>query len=258
MQEVAAGGGMKKRRQEANGYDLTIPISRWMRVNQQVNELVRLGKIKKKSQDILPQDPLNRCHRRWKDIFQGILNAIDDYDPRLFFRLLLSLKAFGLTDNIPYALDGGLIEPNPSDEILRKAAAFHKGAKLPSLRGKKIPWENYDPYNALQDFSWVLFNLNTLPKQFNKFCNKDAKFVVIRNRLPMMLEKMEYKVKTKIPEDYLKEWIVLPKREFAVRLAAYVHGYGRRHQTFQKQLTRARKIYPMKAEMWKNGVQINN
>lgn len=251
---------MKKLGQEANDYKLTMPISRWMQVNQQVNELVRLGKIKKKSEDILPQDPLDRCHRRWKDLFQGILNAIDDYDPRLLFRLLLSLKLFGLTDNIPYALDGGLLEPNPSDEILRKAAAFHKGAKLPSLRGKKIPWENYDPYNALQDFSWVLFNLNTLPKQFNKFYNKNTKFVVIRNRLPVMLGKMGYKVKTKIPEDYLEKliYLKLPKREFAVRLVAFVHGYGRRHQTFRKQLTRAKKMYPIQAEMWKNGVRINN
>ncbi len=249
---------MKKERQKANGCDLTVPISDWRQGIQQINELFRLGKIKKKSQDILPQDPLDRCHRRWKDLFQGILNAIDHYDPRLFFRLLLSLKEFGLTDNIPYALDGDLVEPNPSDEILRKTATFRGGAKLPSLRGKKIPWKNYDPYNALQDFSWVLFNLNTLPKQFNSIRNRNAKLMMIGNRLPMMLEKMNYTVRRKVSEDCLKEWIGLPKREFALRLTAYVHGYGRRHQTFRKQLTRARKMYPIRAEMWKNGVRINN
>lgn len=79
-----------------------------------------------------------------------------------------------------------LFELNPTDEILRRAAAFKEVPWIHDVRGKKLPREGYDPLSALFDYSSTLFILAGLPRRFR---NPTGRGLAIRGRVPEILKR---------------------------------------------------------------------
>jgi hypothetical protein len=240
LQEVITGGDrMKGKRRKSSGE--IYPI-----VDVVPTELPPPIEDKPVS-EIFPDDPFGRCHLRWDRLFFGIWWAIQRYNPVLTFGLLQVLKRFGLAnDNVFFP---ELIEPNPSDEILRRVTNFYNLPRIPNLKGKKLPEKRYDSFIALHDYSIALFELGDFRR---KFRNPVSRMLLLRERLPKILPKMLLKRKQNFPEYLLKKWASLPFKEMAVRFVAYAHGL--RSDSLQKYLHKARHEYPIQANSWRNGL----
>jgi len=204
--------------------------------------------------NILPEDPLERCNLRWSCLFWGIWRSLNESDKRyrkIKLGIIEALKKFGLFGIKSFPSE--LFELNPTDEILRRAAAFIETPWIHDVRGKKLPWEGYDPLIALFDYSSTLFILGKLPP---RLIYRTDRFSWIKERLPEILKKVSYKVKNDVPENILRKWIEhkFSKRELAVRLVANIHGI--RHDAFRKHLTTARKEHPELDKLWRrNGME---
>jgi hypothetical protein len=95
---------------------------------------------KEPNKDVLPQDPLERCHLRWHCLFWGVWKAVCKRDKNLRWGLLETLRKYGFN-----LLEGSVPEQdpfkaNPSDKVLRNALSFREGATIPILRGRKVVW----------------------------------------------------------------------------------------------------------------------
>ena len=188
--------------------------------------------------NIFPKDLLERCNLRWACLFWGIWRSLNGSDKRyrkIKLGIIEALKKFGLFGVKSFPSE--LFELNPTDEILRRAVAFKETPWIPDVRGKKLPMEGYAPLIALFDYSSTLFILGKLPR--SRFRYRADKFLRVKELLPEILKKMFYKVKNDVPEDILREWIKLSRKELTVRLVAYIHGFGLKHDAFRKHLTTA-------------------
>ena len=206
---------------------------------------------RKSDKNIFPEDPLERCNLRWANLFFGVWKSLNENDQgyrKIKLGIIEALKKFGLFGKKTFPSE--LFELNPTDEILRKVEAFKESPWIPDLRGKKLPWERYDPLLALFDYSSTLFIINKLPRRFNNPVSYKLK---VKERLPEILEKMDFKRRKYIPEELLNKWIKLPRNEFIVRLVAYIHGF--RPDAFKKYLIRARQEHPDLAKLWKYGME---
>ena len=205
--------------------------------------------------NVFPEDPLERCNLRWHCLFWGIWRSLNESDKRyrkIKLGIIEALRKFGLFGVKGFPSE--LFELNPTDEILRRAAAFKETPWIHDVRGKKLPWEGYDPLIALFDYSSTLFILKKLPARNH---SREDKFLRIKERLPEVLKKVRYKVRNDVPEDILRRLIEhkVSKRELTVRLVAYIHGLT--HDAFRKHLTTARKKYPELDKLWrKNGMEM--
>jgi hypothetical protein len=248
LQEVIAGGDvMKGQERHSNQKDFhyifmpeTLPAS------------VTGGES---DQNIFPEDPLERCNLRWHQLFWGIWRSLDENDRhyrKIKLGIIEALKKCGLFGGKNFPSE--LFELNPTDEILRRTAAFYKTPWIHDVRGKKLPWEGYDPLIALFDYSSTFFILHDVKPRFR---NPDAKYLAIKERLPEILKKVRYKVRDDVPKDILRSLIKhkVSKRELTVRLVAYIHGL--KQDAFRKRLSAARKEYPDLDKLWrKNGMKM--
>jgi hypothetical protein len=240
LQEVTAGGGrMKGNRKKSSGEIYPVVDVVQTELPSPVED--------KLVWEIFPVDPFERCHLRWDRLFFGVWWAIEKYNPVLTFGLLQALKRFGLAnDNVFFP---ELIEPNPSDEILRRVTNFYNSPKIPNLKGKKLPGKRYDSFIALHDYSITLSELRGLRR---KLRNPVSRMLLLRERLPKILSKMLLKRRDNFPEYLLKKWASLPFKEMATRFVAYAHGL--RSDSLQKYLHKARREHPIQANLWKNGL----
>ena len=208
----------------------------------------------KSDRNIFPENPLERCNLRWSNLFFGVWNALNENDRRyrkIKLGIIEALKEYGLFGVKTFPSE--LLELNPTDEMIRRTAAFRETSFIHDVRGKKLPWEGYDPLIALFDYSSTLFILGSLPRRFR---NPAAKLLAIKGRLPEILKKMVYKVNNDVPEDKLREWSKhkFSRRELTAKLVAYIHGF--KLNAFRKRLTTARKEHPELDKLWrKNGME---
>jgi len=193
------------------------------------------------------QSDLARCHQRWHSLFFGVWSALGKHDPNLIQGLVLELERVDLAHGDSFASD--LFDLNPSDDVLLGAARFRQTAKIPSLRGKTR--QRLSPYLCLQNYSVVLHTLSDIPKRTR---NPAHRSLFVKERLPEILRWVGPSP-SRVPTDrQLQEWATLPVRRLTLRLTAHLHG--RNPNTFQRELSRARRLYPHFARLWKHGCEV--
>ncbi len=192
------------------------------------------------------EEKLERCHRRWHCLFFGVWRALNEHNDNLTWGLLESLKKCGLTSGNTFLPD--LFEQIPTEETFRKVEDFCESATIPNLKGKVHPWKRIDPQIAFFDYSFVLGTLDRLP-----FRNPNARFLTIKDRLQAIIPHMISIKRQQVPDNLLRKWKSLPKRELAVNLTSYL--YQKTPDNFKKLLTRARRAQPNLAKHLDKGTK---
>lgn len=110
----------------------------------------------------LPTDPLERCHRRWVNLFYGTVLAFTKWDHDkhhdrlgLSDRIALAWQQADLADYNRDVLDllPEVMQPNPPDWVLEKSGAFLRSLypqdapSLPDLRGRRKGGALRPPWN---------------------------------------------------------------------------------------------------------------
>ncbi len=202
-------------------------------------------KIRNRTTDT--QSDLARCHQRWCYLFFGMWNALGKHDPNLIQGLVLELERVGLAHGDSFASE--LFEINPSDDVLSRAARFHQTGKIPSLRGKTR--QRLSPFLCLQNYSVVLHILRDLPRRVR---NPAHRVLLVKERLSKILHWIGASP-SRVPTDrQLRDWATLPVRSLTLRLTA--HTCGREPNTFRRELSRAKRLYPELARLWKHGCEV--
>lgn len=104
---------------------------------------------------------LKRSHRRWRDLFYGVLDALEKRDSKLVVGLMEEFKRVGLADDSTFTPE--LFDLNPSDEILQRVKRFKETAKIPSLKGKTR--RRIDPGYTILTYNLVLGAIHDLPRK---------------------------------------------------------------------------------------------
>jgi hypothetical protein len=200
---------------------------------------------KKSNKHTLLEDPLERCHLRWHCLFWGVWKAVCKHDRNLEFGLLEALKEYG------FDLLGGSVpeqDPfklNPSDEVLKKALAFSKGATIANLRGRRPPWSGVNPLLAFMDYSHVL-HLVLSARNIPKYSGAR------RSWFRGLLLSLKPDVSRNISDGDLDKLVAKTRKETIARnVTAYLYNMG--EEAFRKYLTQARRQFPGLATAWKYG-----
>jgi len=220
------------------------------------------GRSKKSNGNILPQDPLERCHLRWHCLFWGCVRALNQYDPKLTVGLFNALeKTGGLTvseDSLTFT--GELFDLNPSDDILARAKAFYKNPKFPNLKWQRLPWEKINVSLLFIDYSSILHELNKFPPKFFNYRNINNKKSWLKDMLPLIFKhvsrhnKEKLEALSEITDWDLIKWARLSKKELAVNLVAHI--YILTIPNTRKLLATARRKHPLWAKWWKHGLEM--
>jgi hypothetical protein len=203
---------------------------------------------KKLNENILPQDPLERCHLRWHSLFRGVWKAVCKHDENLRFGLLEALKQYGfdlLKGSVP---ENNPFKANPSDEVLRNAISFEKGATIPNLRGRKPPWKRLNPFLSLTAYSYTLWMLKDLPKY------KGARCKWLKEHLYEILSPIQPTARQEISDDDLKSLVVGEKKKVALNVTAYLCNME--PEAFRMYLKEARRQFPEIAKASKHGTHL--
>jgi len=139
-----------------------------------------------------PQDPLTRCQMRWANLFFGVWQCLLNKDPVLVRGLHAALKREGLY--LSKAVEEGapdyIFAMNPSDEILERSERFKERGIIPKLRRGKGK-ETTPSYNALEEYSYLVFLLKDLRKKLKALPKKrDPSYKLTMKRM-MLKERLE-------------------------------------------------------------------
>lgn len=193
-----------------------------------------------------PRVALKRCHQKWRDLFFGVLKALEERDPKLVVGLMEEFKRVGLADEFTFKPD--LFDLNPSDEILERVKRLRETIKIASLKGKTR--RRIDPGYAILTYHLVLGAIHDLPRKgFASPRNLEGgskknfmqRYKDLKERLPKIgIEGY------RPPDGLIYKWSRLTNKQIAVNIAARLLGLET--STLKKLLSQARKKWPW---IWK-------